>query len=230
MRGVQDLRASAARNNAEWCDAVCRTHGLEPAFAADAWTSRRRTPPHHPDAVTLRPDVSVDDLLSRIDASPGCSIKDSFASLDLQPFGFRVLFEGRWIARSGLPSPAGDAELRWSVVRTPETFGAWEAAARGDDPTVVLRPELLGSESVVLVAGTVDDRVVAGAALNRSAAVVGISNFFTTTQRAARVWRSCIGFVDSLFEGATIVGYVPSPTSVDGFDAHGPLRVWILDG
>ena len=33
----------AAANNAEWCDVVCRTHGLDPTVDGDAWTSRVRT-------------------------------------------------------------------------------------------------------------------------------------------------------------------------------------------
>jgi hypothetical protein len=65
----------AAANNADWCDLVCRAHGVETRFDEDAWTSRTRTPPGYPDAVTLVRDPSVADLLTRIDASVGCSIK-----------------------------------------------------------------------------------------------------------------------------------------------------------
>jgi hypothetical protein len=39
-----------------------------------------RTPPYYPDAVTLLPDVSIEQVLSGIDTSEGCSVKDSFAS------------------------------------------------------------------------------------------------------------------------------------------------------
>ena len=48
-----DVIAAAARNNAELCDLVSRAHGIDGAFASDAWTSPRRTPPFYPDAVTL---------------------------------------------------------------------------------------------------------------------------------------------------------------------------------
>ncbi len=89
----------AARNNAELCDIVCRTHNVVGAFAPDAWTSAERTPPLYPDAVTLRPGVSASGLLARIDGSPGCSIKDSFADLDLGPHGFEILFAAEWIQR-----------------------------------------------------------------------------------------------------------------------------------
>ncbi len=99
LRGMASVRALAAANNAKWCDVVCGTHGLEPVFGRDAWTSRTRTPPYYPSAVTLVPGLSVPELLARVDRGAGCSIKDSFASLDLTEFGFRVLFEAEWIVR-----------------------------------------------------------------------------------------------------------------------------------
>src|SRR3954462_805415 len=97
----------AARNNAEWCDLVCRTHGIETAFSDRAWVALRRSPRSYPDAVTLSPLPSVGDVLSRIDTSAGCSVKDSFATLDLAEDGFRVLFEAEWIHRpAAAPAPA----------------------------------------------------------------------------------------------------------------------------
>src|SRR5947207_3033271 len=98
MGGVVELRTLAAANNAGWCSTVCRSHGLHTTFDDDAWTSRTRTPPLYPDAVTLEPEVSVPELLARIDVSPGCSVKDSFDSLDLTAHGFRTLFEAEWFA------------------------------------------------------------------------------------------------------------------------------------
>lgn len=95
----------AAANNAEWCDLVCRTYGAQTRFDEDAWTSRTRTPPGYPDAVTLVPHPSAPDLLARIDTSAGCSIKDSFASMDMTTYGFRVLFDAQWIV-SGDSCPA----------------------------------------------------------------------------------------------------------------------------
>jgi hypothetical protein len=82
MRGMseQPLVSVAAQNNAEWCDSFCRTHGVVGRFHTDSWFSPVRTPPYYPDAVTLLPDVSIERVLSGIDTSEGCSVKDSFAS------------------------------------------------------------------------------------------------------------------------------------------------------
>jgi hypothetical protein len=228
-------RSSAAVNNAEWCDVVCRTHGVEATFDETAWTSRTRTPPYYPDAVTLIADPSVGDLLSRIDASPGCSIKDSFASLDLTTDGFRVLFEAEWIVRTPTAHRREAPSTGWTIVRDLDAFSRWEHAWRGvDGPAGVLRGDLLGHDSVVLLGVQDEDRVVAGAVLNRSADVVGISNFFAAPDIAAASWVSCVAFASSLFPRSTMVGYASGDdlaiARAGGFDTAGPLRVWVRDG
>ncbi len=105
MLSVMDDRVRrAARNNAELCDAVARSQGVVGAFADDAWTAPQRTPPLHPDAVTLAPGADARSVLARIDDSDGASVKDSFADLDLTRFGYRVLFDAEWIQRASAAS------------------------------------------------------------------------------------------------------------------------------
>ena len=97
------LVGAAARENAEWCD----LHAEGGEFRDGFWFSRIRTPPYYPDAVTLRPGVAIADVLAEVDATPGCSIKDSFD--DLAPTGFHRLFRAHWLVgrRETLPEPAG---------------------------------------------------------------------------------------------------------------------------
>jgi hypothetical protein len=140
---------AAAFNNAEWCDLVCRTHGAVTAFSADAWVSETRSPPAYPDAVTLHRSVLADELLTRIDTSAGCSVKDSFASLDLSGHGFQVLFDAEWIHRpadGGGPRPA--AALGWRIVEGVDELEAWATAHGGG---AVFRPELLDDPRVAVV-------------------------------------------------------------------------------
>ena len=92
----------AVRENATWCDAVCRLHRLRPTADPHVWWSPHRTPSGYPDAITLDPAASELDVLGRINDGPGASVKDSFAALDLAPDGFRVLFGASWFA-----APAG---------------------------------------------------------------------------------------------------------------------------
>lgn len=233
---MERWRAAAASNNAEWCDVVCRSHGAVTRVDESAWTSSTRTPPYYPDAVTLVPDPPVRELLSRIDCSPGCSIKDSFASLDLTPYGFRVLFEAQWIIRASTALSTTDSELGWDVVREPAELSAWEAGWRGNDgPTGIFDPSLLENDSIAVLAAHVDARVVAGAVLNRSSTVVGISNFFNNPSLDARQgWSSCVTFATSLSKGLPLVGYESgdrlTAAQSEGFASAGALRVWLFPG
>lgn len=227
--------AVAAINNAEWCDVVSRSHHAKTRFADDAWTSRTRTPPYYPDAVTLVPSPSVPDMLSRIDVSSGCSIKDSFAALDLRGYGFRVLFEGHWIVRTPSPSAAQHEVFGWKRVVDPDGLASWEEAWRGQHgPQGLFRPELLDNDSVVLLARYVGERVVAGGVLNRSPSVVGVSNVFPRSGREPEGWSGCVAVAASIFSAETLVGYESGDGLIaarrNGFQTVGPLRVWVNGG
>lgn len=221
----------AASNNAELCDIVCDAHGVTGTFATDAWTSAHRTPPLYPDAVTLQPGVSASNLLARIETGPGCSVKDSFADLDLRVDGFEVLFSAQWIQRPAQPSAAA-VSARWTPIADDRALARWAAAwADADDPTDLFRPALLHHPDIVVLGAVVDGDVVAGALLNRGADVVGLSNVFVTTAAPDDVWPGCLDAITTTFPGVPIVGYEPGE-SLDtalryGFTPLGPLRVWI---
>ena len=143
----------AARNNADWCDVFCDLHGVRGEFRHDAWTSAARTPRYYPDAVTLVRSVDPAELLSRVDTSTGCSVKDSYADLDLTPWGFEVLFDASWMHRAGASQLDGAGPLSWEPVRDDAELGAWEAAW-GGNPTAAraFLPGLLAREDVVILA------------------------------------------------------------------------------
>jgi hypothetical protein len=233
---VDSWQTVAAANNAEWCHIMCRAHGLPAEFDDDAWTCSARTPPLYPDAVTLVPNPSVAHMLSRIDTSVGCSIKDSFASLDLTSYGFRVLFDAQWITRSmSGPQRVEGADRWWGLVRDVDDLASWEQAWRKEDgPAGIFRAELLDNDSVAILAARQGDRIVAGAVLNRSATVVGISNFFADPGVDSASWSGCLSLADRLFPAARFVGYESGDGLVaargSGFDTAGRLRIWILQG
>ena len=95
------LRQAIAENVA-LCDGVARGAGVGTSTDADRWWATSRTPPLHPDAITLRPGVGPDVLLAGTDAGPGCSVKDSFADVDLGGLGFEVLFDATWFELDGV--------------------------------------------------------------------------------------------------------------------------------
>ena len=92
------LEFAAVANNASWCDVVSTAHGCATRTDHLAWSTSTRPPAYYPDAVTLSPATRAGDILDRIDASPGCGVKDSFASLDLTAAG--------WMAELGKAKPA----------------------------------------------------------------------------------------------------------------------------
>jgi hypothetical protein len=232
----RDLVRAAARNNAELCELVCAAHDAGGAFARDAWTSARRTPELYPDAVTLEPTVDAAALLDRIDSAAGASVKDSFATLDLRDRGFRVLFDATWITRP--PAREVDAapehELRWSTIDSVDALEAWEAAWSEDGTACGRFPATLLTETeLVFLYGETKGSIVAGAMVNRSAAVVGVSNLFFTTGASPETWAGCVDEISMRFPGVPIVGYEPNgllggPYRA-GFRSIGPLRVWIKD-
>jgi hypothetical protein len=221
--------ARAAMANARWCHAVCAGHQIVGHFAPDAWTCATRTPALHPDAVTLAQGADVDELLARIDPSAGCTVKDSFAELDLRPRGFEVLFEAEWIERHPQAGGPSTTTTTWRMVRDDELATWLRTWASDDVPTDVLTPDLL-TEPVVVLGRFADDRVVAGAILDPADGVVGLGNVFGPDGELHRTWRECAATIDALHPVGPVVGY-ESGASLEaacraGFRPVGALRVW----
>jgi hypothetical protein len=227
-RDADDPRAlAAARNNAEWCDLVCRTHGAATAFHAHAWLTATRSPSAYPDAVTLHRSAAVDDLLTLIDGSTGCSVKDSFASLDLSGSGFEVLFDAEWIYRPATAT-AGVGALSWKVVETVDELRVWAAAHGGG---VVFHPALLHDPAVAVLSATdAAERLAAGVIGNRSRGVIGLSNLFTVSADPDEAWAGAVAALSRVFPGLPLVGYERGEDLAAahraGFTGVGQLRVW----
>lgn len=227
----QILVRAAARNNAEWCDVMSRTHGVSGEFGPQAWLAPVRTPPYYPDAVTLVPGADAVELVARIDTgAPGACVKDSFADLDLAPAGFRVLFDAQWIHRPA-SAPAAAPELAWGVVRDQESLRAWALACDGEDGAELFRPELLAYPGTVVLAGRAGDGgVVAGAVASRGEHVVGLSNVFAREDGGDAAWPMALDAVHRIFPALPVVGYehgeALDAAARHGFEAIGRLRVW----
>jgi hypothetical protein len=220
----------AVANNAAWCDAVCRTHGINGEFSQETWASSTRTPALYPDAVTLRAEIDVESMLAKIDTSPGCTIKDSFATCDLRPYGFTVLFDATWLSFRPSQSKESGSSSRWISVTTANRFRDWEVAWRGaSGPVDVLTPTLLDDDRVSVFAHYVGEQIVSGLICFVSDSVLSISNAFDT--------EGDLGFLARSFDllvlpaEALIVGY-ESGRDLDAVRNSiatelGPLRIWI---
>jgi len=220
-----DLLDSAVLNNVEWCALVARRGGAADV-SRDVWLVAGRPPALFPDAVTLRAAVSADELVDLLSSRGSCSVKDSYADVDLEPHGFRELFSARWIALTvprALPRPTG-----WSPLTEPTELVAWCAAADLPDP---LPAGILEYPSVRVLAVRRKGRLTAGAVVISSGAVVGISNMFQIDEDARLVWGEVAAVVGQLFPSLPVVGYEHGAdldaALAAGFTNLGPLRVWL---
>ena len=215
----------AVRNNASWCDLVCRSHGIKTSFGPDLWVAAERAPTLYPDAVTLREQVAEEAVLTAIAPGPGASVKDSYATLDLARHGFDELFEARWITHD--PSSA-HSNSNWTIVATTEALAEWTEAA---DLSSTLTPDLLRHPDVRFLAAHDRHGVSAGAVANLTSPVVGVSNVFVTTIGEDEAWAAIPAAVNTAFPSAALVGYEHGTglhaAIAAGFSELGPLRVWL---
>jgi hypothetical protein len=218
----------AVRNNANWCDLVCRSHRIPTRFQPELWATAQPPPRFYPDAVTLQAHVAEEEVLAAFAPHPGASVKDSFATLDLGRHGFEELFEARWITHD--QPPKRKASLRWTVVDTEPALAEWTAAA---GLTNILGAELLRHPDARFLAAHDQEGISAGAVANLTGPVVGVSNVFATgtTIGEDEAWADIPTAVAAAFPNAVLVGYERGPSlraaTAAGFRDLGPLRVWL---
>jgi len=235
----------AARNNAVWCDAVCRAHGVAGEFFDAIWRNCRSSPPYYPNLVTFRDTYDRGDALDHVRhlvavPLPGMwSIKDSFCDLDLAALGFEILFEASWIwLEPALGKPMESSpEFQWSRIMSSSDLAHWEAAwsiGRGEKGVAggprQFPSSLLVDSSIVFLAGYKGKELVAGGVLNHTEGVVGMSNVFAPASGEFPVWAALVGWAQLAFPGMPLVGYERA-SNLDaackfGFETVGNLRVW----
>jgi hypothetical protein len=242
---LDDRIIRAARNNAELCDAVCRAHGNPGEFHDVMWLNRHPVPRFYPNAGTLaEPSSRQLDLMDELIAArlpSGWAVKDSFAMLDLESRGFRMLFEAEWIylpaSRIKDVASAGTS-TRWEIVRDDLALAEWESAwckASGDSSTDrSFLPSLFENKDVAVLEGRRDGAMVSGAIANRSDDVVGWSNFFASAAEVRDRAAESLATIGGVFPRLPIVGYEHGDDLRNaralGFESLGPLRVWTFAG
>jgi hypothetical protein len=176
------------------------------------------------------PSPRVPDLLSRIDALSGCTIKDSFASLDLTADGFNVLFDAQWITSPADPDSEWSVPPDWVQIADPDGFGLWEEAwCHPDGPRDILLPELL-SLGVVVLGRIENDRVIAGGIVSGNAGVAGLSNVFSGVGHESETWLALAQSARAFFPGLRLISYERGEelthAQSSGFQTVGALQVW----
>jgi hypothetical protein len=236
----------AARNNAIWCDTVCRAHGVPGKFLPTLWLNRSLPPPYYSNLVVISNSGDHAKTLEYIRELielplPGkWSVKDSFFNLELTTLGFDVLFEASWIWRDPAPkySDRSSSGFRWNRIMSPTDLTRWEAAWSGNpkNPDALRKPaqfpdSLLEDRNIIFFAGSLGQEIVAGGIANRTSGVVGLSNVFVNAGDTNTAWIGLINRVQEAFPALSMVGYEANSTLESaltcGFTPIGLLRVWI---
>lgn len=221
--------ALAARNNAGWCDTVCRAHGQATEFTSGLWRCLGTPPRFYPGAVSLATGAAP---LVR-DHRP-VAFKDSFHDVDLSGHGYAVAFEATWIWREASGAPS--SFLRWDTITSDDRLREWEQVWNQPGDTAVCAPRqfpaaLLEDPDVVFLAGYEGRRLVAGGVLNLTPPVVGLSNVFCLDGASPPLFAALVAASGERFPGCPVVGYesedVLQQALAAGFEPVGPLRVWV---
>ena len=220
----------AVLDNAAWCVAMWRAHGLEVHRGPGMVMCVGQPPAYYPNVVTTVSgvdDAAQKEILNGLAQGfgvPGISIKDSFAQLDLSICGYGVLFTAKWLARA--PGPILRPKLDWRMVETTAELVAWESALRrttSDGRPTFVEP-LLADVSVGIFAGWENGQINTGVVLTPSDAhVAGLSNIFGQQCEA-------VAIATSVFPDRTLVGYERGEEleglKTLGFAETGDLAVW----
>lgn len=241
----------AAENNARWCDAVCRVHGLSCEFTSGAWVTRGTPPPYYPNLVTIRGSEAASQqqkLIREIlksDQGRSFSVKDSFCCIDpVESGGGRpcdVLFEATWFCSEATSGGLRKTAIRWGNVESETELLKWERAWRGDaanqSASALARQfpaSLLANRDIAFLAGTsTDDEIVAVAVANWTGDAIGLSNVFGRAG-AAELWSGAASAARETFlPGLPLVSYQRGDdlkhAISSGFRPIGPLRVYVIN-
>ncbi|WP_147321936.1 hypothetical protein [Mucilaginibacter conchicola] len=223
----KDLLNAAVLNNAEWCNTICGAKGAAGIFDADVWHAGGAPPQYYPNLVTLRADVSTEHIGRFAENSDAdFSIKDSFNDLDLTTLSMIKLFEAEWLLAPDVQTSATGYE----IVSNDDEIMQWQNAWDKDMPSGFFNASLLKNGDVKFIGIKKNGVYMAGAILNLSKNVVGISNLFygDDIPGAVNVFLSAS---QHLFPGLPVVGYSRGNELDDlkskGWLSLGPLSVWV---
>ena len=228
---LQRRHAIAARNNAEWCAAVWKAHGLPIEQRHGMWLCAEETPQFYPNVVTVDPEADpatqaglIGELARR--STFEFSVKDSFARLPLADAGLNPLFSATWLWLEPGGAPPLRDDVRWRLIEAPD-LKRWEQAWRGDDTAQArtFPDELLDDAQAHVIGGfDAQDGIVAGGIAYEAAGVTGLTNVFGSHGQV-------MAALASLLPPGPIVAYEAgdlAPAQRRGFDPVGPLTVWAL--
>lgn len=237
---MKDKLKKAIRNNNDLYEAVFSPQQLQSNRNDSIWYCFDKTPPLYSNLVTVCEEWKPDDIFRAIDANfkkenwGEWSIKDSFSNLDLREYGFEKLFVAKWIYLEAerFKSMKMDDKLIYKIVESADVLSDWRIAWDADEKLgkQIFHAELLDNPKVFFIAGYDKETIMSGCFINKTADVLGISNFFAPNENA-RYWSGMIEFVFDSIKVADIVGYERKNLAEKfqslGFETIGNLTVWL---
>lgn len=206
---------------------VARSHGVHSQWLEQAWYSTISMPSYYPNVVSIESGIQKETVSRIAEVLPvNCAWKDSFAELEIEEFGFKVLFEASWLALTD--SPSNETTIRpvssvTSSVELVEWIAAWGETPIGK---TIFLPELLGSK-VRFIFCKSGESISSGLVANLSVDSVGISNCFGDFNEI----RDCVNHAYEWAQGLPLVGYSSGIELKEmqdfGFEELGKLRVWV---
>ena len=209
-----------------WYDDVFALHATPVRVERGLWWAQGGPPPYHSAAKTLVPGVETVRVVRSLDAFEHCGVADSFGDLELDRFGFDLLFEATWVHRAPSDGTAGELPAGWSLVDTAESLAEWSVAHDYED---VLPPAVLHHPRFRILACHHDGLLVGGGVTHQGDGDVGISNAWGAG--APTESGGLVAAAAALHPGQAFTDY-DQGAELDallalGFTALGPQRVWV---
>jgi len=230
----------AIADNVAWCTLISSELNNSPSVPRFGGVLfRRKVPAYFPNYISTDCDVAarnqcgLADELRSLGLPAGFGIKDSYANLDLSDQGFRCAIEGQWIVSGGEQRSDTRIPPDVSILWPKERHGI-EAWIQSSGITAIDVDRFLGSpravRSVALVALLKAERIQAGAIINASERVLGISNVFSLDPELD-MWPLLKAAIRRRVGHALLVGWEAGEAleaaCAAGFEAVHPMRVWI---
>lgn len=237
---MKDKLQKAIYNNNGLYEAIFSGRNITFDKTASIWYSLEKTPPLYSNFVTVCKDWKPDDVFRRIDlnskkeAWEEWSIKDSFSVLNLSEYGFAKLFDAQWfyLEAADFTPAKKSGNLSYEIVNSEEILSAWRLAWDSDERLgrKIFDPKLLENSSVFFVAGYFERQIVSGCFVNKTAEVLGVSNFFAPGKDIC-FWSDTVRFIYDSVAPLDIVGYerrnLAGKLRLLGFESTGNLAVWL---
>lgn len=232
---MDELVIKAARNNAEWCDIVCRTHKIPGEFLENVWINQKEVPAFYPNAVIIKPlsHKTLNDIIQTLKKIPleTYAIKDSFNELPIDKMECKILFEADWITHFQGELTHSNTTGNWTIIKDAQELKNWEYTWNNNQPPDkrIFLPSILSEKGVFFLAKYNSNQIVAGGIVNIAHDIVGLSNVFTQELLTNKVWYEISIFIKEKISTLPVVGYERDKALVlaheAGYKTIGKLKV-----